>query len=246
MEKTSTNVTYADESLRTVGLPKWPALVVSGKKVTEKQAAEILIRTDGYMPDYSYAGNDKYYAAEINEIFGLGATGYSDGVEEYRNQYAQTEELRERMGILPRLGYLANHQIISSWIGGPHGWCNWNGDIFSNNFNIGKWPSVESVAEEWGAIAEAFPFLELRAQLFKGETGDEDNEPIIEFVVANGKVEITEPGTQLAPPMFDMMGSIMRVLGDSSRERGIPVNSLKVKLQDVYGEIPQVKEKIDE
>ena len=37
-----------------IGLPKWPALVVKGKKITKEEAAEILIRTD----DFWFSAND--------------------------------------------------------------------------------------------------------------------------------------------------------------------------------------------
>ena len=47
------------------------------------------------------------------------------------------------------LEYLSNHRIVSSWIGGPHGWCNWEGNIGCNNYNIGKHPSCKEVYNEW-------------------------------------------------------------------------------------------------
>lgn len=46
--------------LESVYLPKWPAMVVVGKRVTPEQAAEIIIRTNGWWDQWSMASYTKF------------------------------------------------------------------------------------------------------------------------------------------------------------------------------------------
>ena len=102
--------------------------------------------------------------------------------------------------------YLQNSRIVSCWIGGTKGWCDWNGNIECSNYNIGKWPSIKEVYEEWCVIAKEFPYLNLRSQLMNCEAyeaisddGENEPKPIVEFIVKDGKVEMVEPTEQLIP-----------------------------------------------
>ena len=114
-------------------LTKWPRLLVTGRRVSEDQANEILIRTD----DWWLSTNDRQWEAEIKriavDVAGMPVeprrdqTGYGDeGMDLFREYYAAREAWRKSLGIL-ELGYLSNSRIVSSWIGGPHGWCDWTG-----------------------------------------------------------------------------------------------------------------------
>ena len=179
--------------LYNIVLPKWPAMVVEGESVTPEQAKEILVRTFSWM----YTGNDNSFSKAC--------------LDAARIKYAQKEhwidldwdalqnEATPRLGLLP-LEYLSTHLIHSAWIGGPHGWCDWSGRIGSSISNIGKWPSVEQVHAEWQTIAEAFPFLSLRCQLYSGETCEDHIYPLVEFVVAEGKAVVREPGEMTLKP----------------------------------------------
>jgi hypothetical protein len=238
-ERIANNVFIDDENAVKAGLPKWPALVVAGKRVTERQAAEILIRTDSTLPEFTYAGNDKHHAARLNALFGIGNHNMvASTTEEHQAYWEKVQDLRSRIGKL-RLAYLCNNQIVSSWVGGPHGWCNWNGDIFANNYNIGKWPSVRDVAREWGEIAAAFPFLDLRCQLYSGETCEE-GEPVVEFVISDGVVVVTAPRGLFTPPVFTPINPAM-IFGSTAFEHGISVDELRQKLVMVYGqEVPRL------
>ena len=52
------------------GLPKWPAIVVKGKPVTEDQAKEIIIRTDSFY----FGCNDRAWESKINSmVYGIAA-----------------------------------------------------------------------------------------------------------------------------------------------------------------------------
>jgi hypothetical protein len=244
-----------------IALPKWPAFLVKGDSVTEERAAEILIRTDYGIPDFRYAGNDKYHAQLLSNLFGI-PEEYEDGVrhpekrtkaqeakqtDEMRIRWASMEALEKKLGKLS-LNYLQNSWIVSCYIGGPHGWCNWDGEIGNNDTNIGKWPSVEEVTKDWEQIATAFPFLNLECQLCNHEAGypheNQVSGPIVKFVVKKGKVTVTsqDPSkdTYIVGPRESSMSSILsRIGGSCDAEHGISVDDLRNKLKRLYGDIPQ-------
>jgi len=164
-----------------VTLPKWSALTVTGNPVTREQAAEILIRTNSW-----YGCNDRKWEAAVWQSIGLEKeTGYGLSYEERKEV---------NLGLLT-LDYLVNDRIMSCWIGGTKGWCDWNGNIRTRNYNIGKWPTVEEVQIEWEVIAQTFPYLDLRAVLWSQEAGQPENDPLVEFIVREGKVEVSENPT---------------------------------------------------
>lgn len=234
MEEAS-NVTY-EEGFAVPGLPKWPAFVVQGKKVEPELAAEILIRTDIYLPDYTYGSNDKDFCRAINGLFGIPVERDGDNVMEYFNR---VDRLRDRLNKIP-LEYLANARIASSWVGGPHGWIDWNGNVFCHNSNIGKWPSVEAVAEEWAVIAEAFPQLDLVCQLHSAEAGFGEawDGPVVEFVVKDGQVVVRAPQTPMVEPINELFSNVVSLF-TPGRERGTHINHLRAELERIYGNIPQ-------
>jgi hypothetical protein len=235
-----------EKMLFEIELPKWPALVVVGEPVTKEQAMEILIRTDSLY----FGCNDREWEKELNFI----VYGFKDGnvddrlkekhgipkgqyspefytiKESYLNRYAPIE-----------LAYLGNHRIASSWIGGAHGWCSWDGSIGCSNYNIGKWPSVQQVFEDWVAIASEFPFLDLKCQLMNEEAGESESlKPLVEFRIKDGKVEIYEPGEILAIPSFGTEDMIAR-FNDPHGERGCSLETVKEAFEFVEKKI-----KIDE
>jgi len=224
-------LTYED-NIQQRGLPKWPAMVIVGDSVTEDQAAEIIIKTDTYFPNFKYASNDREFERSLCEMFGVD--------DEEGHQYEVVEEFRQKYGILD-VEYLHNNHIVSAWIGGPHGWVSWEGRVFANTFNIGKWPDIETVAEEWQLIAEAFPYLKLTCQLFSGETCEEDTEPVVEYVVENGNVLVHKPKHRLGPHPTTVDDCAIRdIIFDTRRERGISLMRLKQKVIKVFGHVPQV------
>lgn len=207
------------------GLPKWPAFTVDGKRVTMEQAREIIIRTDHV---FDYIGcNDRDWIKQIVRVMGLPKSddflGYDDNA---------LDALSEKIGHIP-IEYLANSRVMSSFVGGPHGWIDWSGNVFCNSYNIGKWPSVEEVYDDWSKIAEAFPYLELTSQLFSGEAGsDEEIHPVVEFEVKGGKVEVKEPTVAHRVTGCDIVGSMMG-LGMPCRERGCTIQMFEAALNEV-------------
>lgn len=198
---------------------KWPAMIVVGEKVTKDQAKEILIRTDRHRLDFSYAGNDHNYRKQLEAC--LPKSPEQDFKESLCKSYGVLE-----------LEYLSNDRIVSSWIGGPHGWCDWNGNIFCNNYNVGKWPNDEELLNEWSIIAEAFPFLNLNAWYMSGETSEENTIPVLQIKVQEGKAIIVEdienPKVPVVPVGMDNLFSILS--GNTGRERGCSLETLKEAL----------------
>lgn len=164
---------------------KWPAFLVQGTSVTEVQAVEILFRTSSAR----LCLNDRKFESFYYDLLGFPDQESLDmAVINAHYEHARA------LGFL-ELGYLANSQIASSWIGGPNGWMNWDGQIHCSNKNIGKWPSVQEVSEDWAKIAKAFPFLDLRCQLLNHEAGYPEGESrvTVEFVIKDGTVTVFEP-----------------------------------------------------
>ena len=237
-----------------IGLPKWPAFAVVGTHVTKEQAMEILIRTDNLW----FSSNDREFDKQLNEylfnikienagydsdtdaikkLLGIeeGERGYWDKVFEYKNKF------KEEVGIIP-LGYLNNNRIVSSWIGGPHGWCDWDGNIGCRNYNIGKWPSVGDVYDEWTRIAKAFPFLELTCQLMGHEAGPDDGEdkPAIEFKIKAGKVTMKEPKKAITSTSFGTADMVER-FSNPHAERGCTFEIFKQALAHTRSIIANVE-----
>jgi hypothetical protein len=208
---------------------------------------EIIVRTSGFY----FGGNDKTFSKQIWQE--IGAKEFDKwGEPDFQVQNA----LKQEFGVLD-LEYLCNRRIVSSWIGGPHGWCNWNGMIFCNNYNIGKWPSAIEVLNEWKVIAKAFPYLSLRCQLFNAECSEErepgDDRPIeavVEYTVKNGKVRCGTPKGEICPRAgFDntsVLASVMSlVAGNNMGERGCTIETLKAAL-DAVKRVVGSKNKIKE
>lgn len=211
-------------------LPKWPALLVKGESITLEQAKEIIIRTDGL----SFSTNDHEFSSKLNEVvYGVKSPRWNLtdvikeqlGITNWDEIWKYQESKQDEVGVLD-LYYLRNSQIVSSWIGGAHGWCKWDGTIETSNYNIGKWPSVKEVYNEWLTIAEAFPFLNLRSQLMNCEACEDEPSnppmPVVEFIVKDGKVEMIDPVTQLIP-----MTEIVYKWAEPNGERGCTFEQFK-------------------
>lgn len=201
-------------------LTKWPLLLVTGEPVTEEQANDILIRTDSW----SLMTNDKSWQRQVIEL-----TGHE--LAEHGWGFADDRAFRREYKVLD-LHYLANARIMSSWIGGPKGWCDWDGTIGTSNYNIGKWPTVEEVEEDWTAITEAFPYLDLQAQLIpeEGEAGY----AAVEWHVKDGSVEQVESTKLLRRPTDAGFVALFTRGG----ERGVQPDRLEVALDQARGEMP--------
>ena len=220
-----------------LGLPKWPALLVVGKPVTREQAMEIILRTDDLYfssNDHSFNKllNEYFYDIEItDEYYGGDSKAIAKKLNVEENDYKSIWDYKEQKNSEIKslnLSYLSNSRIVSSWIGGAHGWCHWDGNIGTSNYNIGKWPSVEEVYNDWVQIAEAFPFLELTSQLQNSEVGDDDAiaVPVVEFKIKDGKVEMFNPTELIIESKFDDEVMIKRFT-DPYSERGCTIEMFR-------------------
>jgi hypothetical protein len=204
-------------------LGKWPAMTVEGVSVSKEQAAEILIRTN----NWSYGTNDSEWRKQVCTV--IGAEGkYASGRAYWEIDYDSLREAERRLGVIS-LGYLGNNQIMSCWIGGPHGWIAWDGTVGSHNYNIGKWPEAAEVYEEWTKIAAAFPYLDLTCQLWSEEVGMDGSVPLVEYVVRQGQVVMQKPRAKHSPPE----DTPMRDIGFLGSERGCTLAQLKKAVASV-------------
>lgn len=215
-----------------LGLPKWPAMVVKGDPVTKEQAMEIIIRTSSFRYMFS---NDKLFLQGLHYlIFGHQVIDKEDIAKNLGLDYNQFEGWVDSklapFKQIEGLDYLeSTSRIVSCWIGGPKGWIDWDGNIFTNNYNIGKYPTVEEVLIEWDKIAKVFPFLNLRCQLFDGESGQEGIKPLVEYVVSGGKVDLIKPVDFIC----GADGEIKFDLNSPGRERGVSLSKFKEALNYV-------------
>jgi hypothetical protein len=214
-------MTHISELL-TCSLPKWPALLVVGNKVSPIQANEILIRT----ADFHFSSNYDV----IQDLYDAMGISYTNEGGWLMPNYESLTEARAVLKNLP-LNYLHNSQIVSNYIGGPHGWCNWDGVIGCNSYNIGKYPSVAEVFDEWESIAAAFPYLTLKSQLFDGEICGDNIKPLVQFNVDKGTARLTYPEKGL--------GTLNNPFSDTSRlfnfinEQGVSLVKFKKSLKQV-------------
>lgn len=214
------------KQLLDLGLPKWPHMTVEGSWVTKEQAAEIILRTDSAY----FSCNDREWTAMLCRAAGIEMEepGWPD--------YTSVEAYRERIRALS-LEYLTNAQILSAYIGGPHGWCQWDGRIRARpTTGIGKWPDMTEVMAEWEIIAAAFPYLTLTSQLWPESVDGDRVEPIAEFVVEAGKAHIREPVS--LHPLWgeDMEGAVLALFTNPHRERGCTISQYEAALAATLGE----------
>ena len=172
---------------------KWPAILITGEKVTEDQAMDIIIRTDEAVvnPSMFTFGNNHDFGKHWAEL-----TNVNYDVDS--SKHTRLEKIN-----FVDLYYLRNILFGSSWVGGSQSWIWEDGSIFKFS-NIGKWPSTEDVFDELKRIAQAFPYLKLKVTLFDEEVqsdfyfkgqklGDADYEAVLDkalcsFTVENGEV----------------------------------------------------------
>jgi hypothetical protein len=224
-----------ESEINAIGLPKWPQIVVVGEPIARERALEILVRTSGLY----FGCNDREWEEFCLAAFGMpsnqaregwpildngtpeGKKAFNEALDAY---FDEGRKARERFGVL-ELEYLTNHQIASSYIGGPYGWLSWDGLIGCHEFNIGKWPSANEVFKEWSMIAIEWPFLRLRCQLFNAEQCEEGGVPLIEYKICEGKVTAHRAEAPLVSVLtgvkyHDTADAVKAIMYDRARERG--------------------------
>lgn len=212
-------------------LPKWPQMLVTGKAVTVEQAKEIIFRTDEFLTDASTysGGNARKFNVVYRKLAGLDMLQYErtalDGHKFTDVYWDKQYELRERLKIV-KTTYVENRWASSSFIGGPHGWCSPDG-VISYSDNVGKWPSIEEIIEDWTTIAQAFPYLDLHVTLMSGESCEDDTHPVINIRVVDGNAFAEAPDITVhdIPEKEDMITKFVEHMhfGTLEREIGLPM-----------------------
>lgn len=170
-----------------LALPKWPQMKVLGEKIEKEQALEIIRRTDTFF-SYPSGNNHSYIKSVVDK---LKMPHFNKKKEEtFEANFKNREKWLERWGYITT-EYVHNTWISSAFIGGPYGWCHPDGTIQYGN-NVGKWPSVEQVYNEWSILAKEFPFIKLDVTLMDGEECEENIQPVTSMRVEDGKVCFVE------------------------------------------------------
>ena len=177
--------------LLTRSLPKWPQMLTTGSPVTPDQAKEIIRRTDTFLIE-GYGGNDDVWDARLAARLRMPHfRGYSKASPptslNWEESQRQNDNWRKAWGAI-RTEYVQNSWISTFFIHGPHGWC-WPDGRIAYVDNVGRWPSVEAVLQDWSAIAKVFPFLDLAATLMSGECC-EDTVPVVTILVKEGMARV--------------------------------------------------------
>lgn len=183
-----------------VGLPKWPQMRVWGPSITPEQAREIIIRTDQFWQ--GYGGNDHDFQRRLCAAVGFPYMDYGDRNMDWRAASDGQERFRASIGYVGT-EYVHNGWISNAFIFGPSGWCHPDGTIHFVH-NVGKWPSVREVMEDWAVIAQEWPFLDLDACLMSGEGCEDDARPLVTIQVRAGGV------TAHAPESYDFLSRFGR------------------------------------
>lgn len=201
--------TTTHEALLSAHLSKWPLMHVWGTPVSQEQAKEIILKTDRFFHELctSYGGNNHLWNAWAREQLGIGPIQKRlEAVQRQRGwevARARQHDVQERfcllLGAVPS-SYVTNDWASSCYILGPHGWMHPNGALqFSDS--IGKYPEVPEVLQEWGALAKAFPYLDLTATLVNEDIEGEPPRYVASFRVQEGDCALLEPVMPPSTPL---------------------------------------------
>lgn len=219
------------DNLLSTGLPKWPQMIVTGTAVSEEQALEIIRRTDSF---FSWpSGNNHSFIKEAIRILKIPQAPTNSGAEEFQKYWAAKEDWKKKWGLI-ETEYVKSSWVSCCFVGGPHGWCHPDGSIGYAD-NVGKWPSIEEVYNEWMLIAKEFQFLELEVTLMSGESCEDFIEPVVSMLIRNGVVELVDPKERNLHKEFgrtkervkDTAECMRLILSGPSRENAISLEQLK-------------------
>lgn len=166
-------------------LPKWPQMIVTGDDVTLDQASEIIRRTDSFF--VWGGGNYHEWIDTVNKLTEV-VTIWNSSYDTY-DEFCQARHDWESKWQYIECEYVTNDWISCAFIYGPHGWCHPDGHIGYCD-NVGKWPSIDEITEDWKKLATAFPFLNLTITLMNGENCEYNAMPVVHMVVRDGDVSI--------------------------------------------------------
>lgn len=173
---------------------KWPGCIITGNKITQEQAMQVMIATDHTLVS-------PLYSSQTNATRGgiLGYTGMSlifddngsikDGM---MGMWAEWRYFLIKQANWMELRYLYNSFWSDSWV-------DMEGEIYQYN-NLGKYPFIEEVLHEFYTIQKVFPFLQLTAQLYSDEVCYVRSVHDITIKTQGENVYVTEGDHSTPPP----------------------------------------------
>lgn len=240
---------------------KWPQMLITGKSVKDTDAIiDILISTDIFLTTaYPYYGgnnqkfNQEYLAKSgLQIIIDLSKKLRSDKVNfeisdhNTEDTYYSLDEYFDSY-INKELNVLNNEYVSNSWascsfIYGAHGFMNPNGIILYAD-NIGKWPDTSDLIQEFSRLYSYYPFLELNATIFEGESCESEIEkkPNFNISLKNNIVNVTKPDLSVHDHaiefgMIDKNYELLNRSYESRNENGIPlemISKIQIKVRKV-------------
>lgn len=222
---------YNVHPLEIVDLGKWPSLVVTGERISERAANEVIIRTTALE---FLEVNDSEWNDLVMDAFGLSRRRDQHNQswqEDLARLTAQEHELRT----LP-LQYLHNSRVSSAYIGGPHGWCNWDGTIGCAGYSIGKWPDGLTIQRDLKAITTAFPYLNMTVQVVhENDVTEDEPHASITWYVHGDEIEYDVSSRQpLVTPVELLSGpAMMNRFFSPGGERGAPIERIREAIAQV-------------
>jgi hypothetical protein len=153
-----------------IDLGKWPTMRVVGKSVTPDQAGDILICTAPWFDTFPKSAGWERESREIAAEYGMPLQPVYEHGGDHGQWFRATwnswvpsfNNWRRKHGVLEvmDLDGPCNDLITSSY----RAWINWDG-LVAGQFNIGKYPSEDKVAEFFQEVTDRFPYLNLAVDL---------------------------------------------------------------------------------
>ena len=210
---------------------KWPAARLVGPNVTKEQALDFIWKTDSALQHPEYACNDRQFNEELCEWLGYGK---KETFENFQEKYKEWYKKLEKRGQI-QLAYLESNLVASSYIYGPMGPVNPNGEVrLARNF--GKWPSIEEVENDLRTIGENFLWMSFTLAIWDNaetptESVDMDEPPTFAWKLKNGEFERVPTDTAFGeipiPQEPDMESTILTRFSGSGHETTWPMSMIK-------------------
>ena len=169
-------------------LSTWNGIVLEGQSISKEDAARVILRTTNLR---GLNITDPLWKEKVFGMFGIPMNWDTDPLDPDLDPFF--EEAVEKYGLLAdssgfsRLEFFSNWKIFSDSKWGAHGWVDWDGQVFCNSWDIGKYPTEDLIQEEWELISSCFPFLDLTFLVYSGPLF-EYSFPFYKYRVSEGKV----------------------------------------------------------
>lgn len=171
-------------------LPKWPQMIVTGPRLREELALEVIRRTDTWFV-HARGCNDHEGDRRLAQRFRM--PHYCDFEKDPPRQasHAHCERWKTLWGTLETC-WAHNEWIASCNSGGPRGWCHPEGVLYYDD-DVGKWQSIKALRADWQDLAAAFPFLALTVTLMSAGAAEVGGQPVVSMRILEGQVTLMEP-----------------------------------------------------